>query len=158
MSTNGTKIDLESRKKSNEKQVRSDYLSLLAYPINEKTLGELADLSAMLRTVGITLRIDRYEDTDYRSGYDIVTFRINEEKYQRITNRNAGRKPNFIAKYEKYRPCTVLELRSMLETKTKTETARILGCSRMTLYRILKNLKELKPEEDRSVWHYTSKL
>ena len=105
MSTNGTKIDLESRKKTNEKQVRSDYLSLLAYPINEKTLGELADLSAMLRTVGITLRIDRYEDTDYRSGYDIVTFRINEEKYQRI-RKDGSRHIGSLEHPNRLRTCT----------------------------------------------------
>ena len=156
MSNKGTRIDLESRNKGKNNHSRSDYVTLLSYRINEKTLDELADLAEVLEKVGISLSVDRYETAENESGYDIVTFKVNEEQYKKITNRYAGRKRNFIEKYEKYALCTVKELREYLDRMSKTEIAALLGCSRMTLYRIIQNIEELKPEEDSSIWHYTS--
>ena len=115
----------------------------------------LAELSEILEKVGVLVSVDRVERPG-ASAYDMFRLKVNEEQYRKITTRNAGRKQNFLEKYEKYAPCTIGELKKMLNSTTKTEIARNLGCSRMTLYRIIKNIADYEPDESVSVWHYTS--
>ena len=59
-------------------------------------------------------------------------------------------------KYDKYGKCTVEELLRKLQTMSKTQISQELGCSRMTLYRVIKNIEVRKPSKDTSIWHYTS--
>ena len=88
--------------------------------------------------------------------YDFIVLKVNEEKYQNVKTRHAGRKADFERKYDTYGKCTVAELEEKLKKMKKTEIALDLGCSRMTLYRIIKNIEERKPAKDTSIWHYTS--
>ena len=131
------------------------YISFPVYSLDEKTMQGLAELSEILEKVGVLVSVDRVERPG-ASAYDMFRLKVNEEQYRKITTRNAGRKQNFLEKYEKYAQCTVGELKKMLNSTTKTEIARYLGCSRMTLYRIIKNIADYEPEESVSVWHYTS--
>jgi len=85
-----------------------------------------------------------------------IALKINEDKYRSVMSRHAGRKADFDRKYDMYGKCTVAELEEKLLTMKKTEIAGELGCSRMTLYRIINNIAERNPAKDTSIWHYTS--
>lgn len=154
--TLSTKIELKNRRLDKEKSLQTDSVSLPVYLMDEKTLDEVARLSEVLERVGISLHIERHENTGLTSSYDMLRIKVNEEKYKKITTRYAGRKQNFIEKHKKYKACTVEELKGYLETMTKTKTAALLGCSRMTLYRMIKNIEKYGPEGYMSIWHYTS--
>ncbi|MBE5950170.1 MAG: hypothetical protein E7260_01105 [Lachnospiraceae bacterium] len=124
--------------------------------MDDRLLGELSKLSGVLEKVGIFLSVDRHFNDENKPQYDLLRVKVEEEHYKKIVTRNAGRKQNFIEKYEKYRACTVEELNFLLASMTKTKIAESLGCSRMTLYRIIKNIEKYEPEGNMSVWHYTS--
>ena len=106
--------------------------------------------STKMEKVGLNLEIIR------KNGYDFVVLKLNGDKYRAATTRHAGRKADFENKYDTYGKCTVGELREKLKLTSKTRIAQELGCSRMTLYRIIKNIEDRNPAEDTSVWHYTS--
>lgn len=151
-----TKIDLKSRRLDKEKKVQTGSVSLPVYLLDEKTLDEMARLADVFERVGISLNIERYENTGLTSSYDMLRIKVNEEQYKKVTTRHAGRKQNFIEMHEKYKACTVAELKEYLDTMTKIKIAALLGCSRMTLYRIIKNIEKYEPEDYMSIWHYTS--
>ena len=151
-----TKIDLKKRIADKEKTLQISSLSLPVYLLDEKTLDEIARLSDTLEKVGVSLEMERYENTGLTSSYDMLRLKVNEEQYKKVTTRHAGRKQNFIEMHEKYKACTVAELKKYLGTMTKIKIAALLGCSRMTLYRIIKNIEKYEPEDDMSIWHYTS--
>lgn len=154
--TASTKIDLKNRSANNENTISVSSVSLPVYLLNEKTLDEMARLSEVLEKVGVSLNIERYENTELTSSHDTLHIKVNEEQYKKITTRYAGRKQNFIEMHEKYKVCTVEELKEYLSKMTKTKTAALLGCSRMTLYRVIRNIEKYEPEGDMSIWHYTS--
>ena len=132
------------------------YVSFMAHPLSEKTLDELAVISEMLEKAGISLVVERYETETIGTGFDYVIFKTNVEQYEEVMTRHAGRKPNFAEKYDKYGKCTVAELQEKLGTISKTKLAEELGCPRMTLYRIIKNIEKMNPDGDMSIWHFTS--
>jgi len=149
-------IDLKSRVLSLEKQSLNQWVSFTTQILDDKTLDELAVLAGMLERVGFTLEVARNQNNGLGLDYDFITVRVNEERYKHTVTRHAGRKADFNEKYDKYGKCTVAELKEKLLTTTKTQIADELGCSRMTLYRIIKNISSLNPAGDTSIWHYTS--
>jgi DNA invertase Pin-like site-specific DNA recombinase len=131
-------------------------VAFTAQPLNDKSLNELAALSELLQKVGFSLETTRKGNPSLGLEYDYITIKLDKEKYNEVVTRHAGRKADFEEKYDKYGKCTVAELKEMLMTMSKTNIAQELGCSRMTLYRILKNIEERNPAGDTSIWHYTS--
>ena len=150
-----TEIDLRKRKEENHVRHMEGHTSFIAFALSEKKLDEMSVLAELLSKVGIGLTVERYENADTGSEYDMVSFTVNEAQYDTITTRHAGRKSSYSDKYRKYGECTVEELREKLKLLPKTKVAEELGCSRMTLYRILHNIAEQKPEGYMSIWHYT---
>lgn len=148
------RIDLKNRKKDSREL--NGWVSFTAYALNENSLDELAAISEMLDRVGISLEVSRKDNATSGLEYDFVVLKVNKEQYQKVMTRYAGRKANFNKKYDKYGKCTVAELQEKLTTMTKTGIAAELGCSRMTLYRIMKNIAIQNPASDTSIWHYTS--
>jgi len=100
--------------------------------------------------------ITRNQNPETGLSYDFIVMKVDEEQYKAALTRKAGRKPDFKKKYDMYGKCTVGELQERLKTMTKSDIARELGCPRMTLYRILKNIAENHPDSETSIWHYTS--
>lgn len=150
------KIDLKQRLSEVDIKSLNGWVSLTVASLNESSLNELAAISNMLDKIGISLDIIRKENEDTNLKYDRIVMKVNEEKYQAAKTRHAGRKADFNRKYDTYGKCTVGELEYKLQTMKKTEIAKELGCSRMTLYRIINNISERKPAKDTSIWHYTS--
>lgn len=150
------KIDLKKRYEEADKKLLNGWTSFTVGELNDKTLDELALISEMLEKVGVELEITRKTKTEKNIGYDFVVLKVNIDKYLAATTRHAGRKANFEGKYDAYGKCTVEELNKKLKTYSKTKIAQELGCSRMTLYRILKNIELRNPDGDTSIWHYTS--
>lgn len=150
------KIDLKERLSKVNKNALNGLVFITAGELNENSLDELAAIADMLDTVGVSLEISRKENTDTKLSYDFIMLKVNEEKYHAAKTRHAGRKADFDRKYDAYGKCTVAELEEKLLSMKKTEIARELGCSRMTLYRIINNISDRKPAGDTSIWHYTS--
>ena len=149
---------LELKQRITEKGIQSTdgFVSFTAHTLSEKSLDELAVISQCLDKVGITLQIERCEDIGAGTSFDFVTLKVNEKRFHESTTRHAGRKSNFAEKYDKYGECTVAELQEKLKSESKTKIAEELGCHRMTLYRILKNISEMNPDGSMSIWHFTS--
>lgn len=150
----GNQIDLLNRIEDN--QEGSGVVSFTTHAFSEKNLDELAYIAKMLEKVGVSLELTRNKNSAVDLEYDFMVLKLNKEKFNRVMTRQAGRKPNFNQKYDSYGKCTVAELKDKLKSMTKTKIAQELGCSRMTLYRILNNIERLEPAEDTSIWHYTS--
>ena len=147
---NDNKLDLKQRLSEIDIKSLNGLTSFSVAELSDKTLDELAYFADRLEKVGISLEIIR------KTGFDFVILNMNKEKYQATTTRHAGRKADFEEKYDKYGKCTVEELMYKLQTMSKTRIAKELGCSRMTLYRVIKNIEVRKPSKDTSIWHYTS--
>ena len=128
-------------------------------PFHKSFFNELALLQALLKKVGIELCAFEYAESDTL----LLTFRIDLTTYNRKTTRKAGRKISYNKVQERgYSPCTIGELRERLKAKPqKTTLAAELGCPRITLYRIIKNLdaEDWYEGDDylqtRSIWNYT---
>lgn len=131
-------------------------VSFTAQPLNDTSLEELSVMTELLKKVGVSLEMTRKSNVGLGLTYDSVTIRLDKEKYNEVLTRHAGRKADFEGKYDMYGKCTVAELKDRLKTSSKTKIAQELGCSRMTLYRILKNIELRNPAGDTSIWHYTS--
>lgn len=151
-----SKINLKQRLSKIEDRNLNGWVSFTAGELSERSLDELAVIGDKLEKMGIALEVTRKKNAETGIGYDFVVLKVNEEKYQSATTRHAGRKADFESKYDSYGKCTVAELQEKLKSCTKTQIAQELGCSRMTLYRILKNIELRNPAGDTSVWHYTS--
>jgi len=149
-------IDLKKRLVTLDAQSLNGMVSFTAGQLSEHNLDELAVFAERLERIGIFLEITRKYNTESGLGYDFIVLKVNEEKYQSSMTRHAGRKADFDQKYDKYGKCTVDELKDKLTKMSKTEIAKELGCSRMTLYRILNNISSRKPDGETSIWHYTS--
>lgn len=149
-------IDLKTRLSEIDKKSLNGWVSFTAAEVSESGLNELAMIADMLKTVGITLEITRRKNEDTSLTYDFIVLKVNEERYHSAKTRHAGRKADFDKKYDMYGKCSVAELEEKLKTMKKTEIAKELGCSRMTLYRIINNISEREPAKDTSIWHYTS--
>lgn len=132
------------------------WVSFTAHALNDSKLDELSNIAQMIKKVGVSLEVTRKENAETGLQYDFIVLSVNREQYDKALTRHAGRKADFNKKYDKYGKCTVKELNEKLKSMTKTAIAAELGCSRMTLYRILKNIQELSPDEKMSIWHYTS--
>jgi len=134
----------------------SNYTSVTC-SISEDSAQELAILKDYLYKVGISVKATRYESTD------VLTFIIDKEKYDKVVKRGAGRKKDYKLE-EKYKKCTVSELKKMIETMKKSDIIKELGCPKRTFYNILNNIKEAEEfldaeyEQgcDPSIWDYTS--
>ena len=150
------KIDLKQRLSETDRNTLNGLVSFTAGELSENSLNELAMISDLLNKVGISLEISRKTNSETKLNYDFVVLKVNEEKYHAAITRHAGRKSDFERKYDAYGKCTVADLEEKLKTMKKTEIARELGCSRMTLYRIINNISERNPAKDTSIWHYTS--
>lgn len=150
------KIDLKQRLKNTDTKLLNGLVSFTAGELSENNLNELALISELLDRVGISLEVTRKINKETKFAYDFIVLKVNEEKYQSVKTRHAGRKADFERKYDAYGKCTVDELKEKLKTRKKTEIAAELGCSRMTLYRIIRNINEREPAGDTSIWHYTS--
>jgi len=131
-------------------------VSFTAQPLNATSLEELNTMAELLKKVGVSLETNRKENASLGLEYDHITIKLDKEKYNEVITRRAGRKADFEEKYDKYGKCTVEELSNKLQTMSKTKIALELGCSRMTLYRVIKNIELRKPSGDTSIWHYTS--
>ena len=131
-------------------------VSFTAQPINDTGLEELCQMAELLKKVGVSLETTRKTNIGLGLEYDYVTIQLDMEKYNDVLTRHAGRRADFEKKYDTYGKCTVEELKNRLKNTSKTKIAQELGCSRMTLYRILKNIELRKPADDTSIWHYTS--
>lgn len=154
--TKETKINLKKQFYALEQKELNGWASFTAQTINDKNLEELSVIAELLNKVGVSLDITRKENEETGLSYDFVVLGINKEQYETAMGRNAGRKADFEQKYDRYGKCTVAELKEKLKTMKKTKIAEELGCSRMTLYRILCNIESRHPAEDTSIWHYTS--
>lgn len=150
------KIDLKSRARSLDKQSLNHWVSVTTQTLSDNSLDELAAIAELLEKVGVTLEIARNKNQGLGLDYDFLTVKVNKEQYSRAINRHAGRKADFNQKYDKYGKCTVKELQEKLKTTSKTKIAQELGCSRMTLYRIIDNISKREPDGSTSIWHYTS--
>ena len=150
------KIDLKKRLQTIEAKKLKGLVSFTAGELSEANLDELAFLAEKLEKIGISLEITRKKSSETETGYDFVVLKVNEDRYQSAMTRHAGRKADFNEKYDKYGKCTVEELREKLKTMPKTKIAQELGCSRMTLYRILENIEKRNPAGEISIWHFTS--
>jgi len=150
------KINLQEKFEKDSSKKRNGLVSFTAGELSESNLDELAYLAQKLEKVGITIEITRKKNHDTGIGYDFIVMKVDEEKYHDATTRHAGRKADFERKYDTYGKCTVKELREKLKNMSKTNIAKELGCSRMTLYRILEHIEERNPSDDTSIWHYTS--
>ena len=131
-------------------------VSFTAQTLNDTSLEELNTMAELLKKVGVSLETTRKENASLGLAYDYITIKLDKEKYNEAITRHAGRKADFEEKYDKYGKCTVEELLYKLQTMSKTKIAQELGCSRMTLYRIIKNIELRNPSGDTSIWHYTS--
>ena len=147
---NDNKLDLKQRLSEIDIKSLNGLTSFSVAELSDKTLDELAFFADRLEKVGISLEIIR------KTGFDFVILNMNKEKYQATTTRHAGRKADFESKYDNYGKCTVRQLKEKLNSTSKTKIAEELGCSRMTLYRIIKNIEQRNPDGDTSIWHYTS--
>ena len=132
------------------------FISFTAQTLSEKNLDELAALANLMERVGISVEVNRNQNPETGLSYDFIVMKVNDEQYKNAITRNAGRKPDFNKKYDMYGKCTVAELQEKLKIMTKSDIAKELGCPRMTLYRILHNIEENKPDPKTSIWHYTS--
>ena len=147
-------IDLKSRIEDNYHA--EGLISITAQTLSDKNLDELAALSKLMERVGVSVEVNRNKNPETGLSYDFIVMKVNKEQYRNAVTRKAGRKPDFDKKYDRYGKCTVRELQEKLKTMTKSDIAKELGCPRMTLYRILRNISENKPDPDTSIWHYTS--
>ena len=147
-------IDLKKRKKDDKEL--NGWVSFTTHVLNERSLDELAAISEMLDKAGVSIEISRNANDAVGTEYDFITIRVNKEQYKKAMSRHAGRKADFNKKYDQYGKCTVAELQEQLRSKSKTKIAEELGCSRMTLYRILENISKMEPDGEMSIWHFTS--
>ena len=86
-------------------------------------------------------------------GTDILSFSIHKETYEKVVNRNAGRKKDYHMN-ERYQSCTVAQLEEKMKKMKKQDIILELGCPKMTFYRILKNINW--EEKEVSIWKFTS--
>lgn len=136
---------------------RGSLMANLACRIREDSdsMHRLAVLKECLDKVGIEMTAVRYEDEKT----DVLSFKIDFETFSKVTQRGAGRKKDY-SMSERYKKCTVSELKTKLESMKKCEIIEELGCPKATFYRILKNIaaaevKNLVNGND-SIWYYTS--
>ena len=139
-----------------DKNQCSGLVSFTAQPLNENNMEEFTRMAELLKKVGVSMEANRKSNTALGLEYDYISLKLDKEKYNEVLTRHAGRKADFEGKYDVYGRCTVEELKAKLNSCTKTKIAQELGCSRMTLYRIIKNIELRNPDGNTSIWHYTS--
>ena len=150
------KIDLKKRLSEVNKKSLNGLVSFTAGELSEHSLDELALIADMLEKVGVSVEVSQRNREETGVGYNFIVLKLNEDKYRSVMSRHAGRKADFERKYDAYGKCTVEELEDKLQIMKKSDIAKELGCSRMTLYRIINNISERNPAKDTSIWHYTS--
>lgn len=150
------KIDLKKRLSEVNKKSLNGLVSFTAGELSEHSLDELALIADMLEKVGVSVEVSQRNREETGVGYNFIVLKLNEDKYRSVMSRHAGRKADFERKYDAYGKCTVEELEEKLRIMKKSDIAKELGCSRMTLYRIINNISERNPAKDTSIWHYTS--
>lgn len=144
--TERIEIALVKDEKKELSTLNDDYISVIC-EISEQNIHELAVLKEYLGKVGIMVNAVRYPQTD------ILSFSINKETYEKVVNRNAGRKKDYHMN-ERYKSCTVTQLEEKMKIMKKQAIINELGCPKMTFYRILKNIDWEK--KDMSIWEFTS--
>lgn len=150
------KIELNLQREPDKDNDRNVHIPchILVYDDREEE-HKLAVLKECLSKVGIELTANRGEMCDY------LNFRIDFEKFDKITGRNAGRKKDRTMK-DRYKPCTVSQLKTKLsQGMKKSEIIQELGCPKPTFYRILKHIDRLNWDweflQDCSIWDFTGK-
>lgn len=149
------KIDIKNRTYDDHRN--NVYMSFILHQVDEETYDNIAMLQDYLGRMGIEFDVTHYTPEDGNDGrpFDIMAINIDQEKFNTYATRKAGRKFDR-NKEERYKPCTVIELNNMLATMKKSEIAEYLGCPRMTLHRIIKNLEGHNFDPESSIWYYTS--
>ena len=99
------------------------------------------------------MSLSRFDTTD------ILSFTINNDIYDQVIKRGAGRKKDYTMQ-ERYKDCTISELKEKLKIMKKVDIMKELGCPKATFYRILKNIKAVDAFDDEdtantSIWWYT---
>lgn len=130
-----------------------DSYSVVTCTIADDEIHKLAVLKECLAKVGIDMSAQRYEECD------TLSFEIDFETFNKVTNRGAGRKKDY-SMDERYKQCTVSELKKKLDTMKKCDIIKELGCPKATFYRILNNIEKdkgvIESEPNMSIWHFTS--
>ena len=107
--------------------------------------NEIKILNKKLEKAGI--KIERH--TAAEAGcYSAIFLVLDEERWERETRRNAGRKPKAIKDKDGYlSSITMDEIKEKMQNMTAGEIAKELGISRRTLFRRIKLSTELGSRE-----------
>ena len=137
---------------------REEETESVAMTVNHPDVHELAVLKEKLGAVGVKMSLVMDRGSDH--GVLIFGFR---DEYVRNKTRCAGRKKDYKME-QRYKECTVSELKMKLKTMKRCDIIAELGCPKTTFYRIINKLKELECDfenedslvDDVSIWIYTS--
>ena len=123
--------------------------------LREHTIEDLACLNSLLKDVGIELNLKTMKSDGYE--HNMLSININSDIYINKVKRHAGRHMD-ANNHGRYKECSVIEFKEMLETMKHREIIADLKCPRATFYRILRNLRELDDWDDNtmSIWFYTA--
>ena len=120
------------------KEELKDHHKIKSFPLDKTYCSEsaeeletiLQELNELLSTAGIEIR----------AAESTLTIDVNDEKFQSVTKRRAGRKKkNASQQYE--------EILAYRETHTVQETFEWLGLTKQTYYRRIKELKKEAEQE-----------
>ena len=109
---------------------------------------EAIRLSQALHAFGIQVK---FEDASFMDDddYSKLTFVFDESEVEQKRTRNAGIKVKYnVEAYDE----TYGSVKLRLETETQEVVAKLLGMSRMTLYRKLKKAEQLEIEDDYPIY------
>ena len=148
------KLEMSEQYKRRKDSIDSGYLNLWKSHISQIDMDTLAHFAELLSKVGVELKVK------HTPHGNIVSFFINYETFNKTVTRKAGRKKDY-AMGNRYKPCTVSELKAKLESGMKNlQIIEELGCPKSTFYKILNNLKKdenlFDHIKDDSIWDYTS--
>ena len=147
-------IDLTLDKPIHPKLCPSHIFLSIQSTLYEHTIEDLACLNTLLKEVGVELNLKTVKSSGYEN--NILSISFNSDTYINKVKRHAGRHMD-ANKHGKYKECSVMELKEMLETMKHREIIEYLKCPRATFYRILKTLRELDDWDDNTspIWYYT---
>lgn len=148
-------IDLSLKKPIHPKQCPSHIILSIQSSLHEHTIEDLACLNSLLKKVGIELNLKTVKSDGYE--HNLLRISIDSDTYINRTTRHAGRCMD-ANKHGRYKECSVMEFKEMLDTMKHREIIAELKCPRATFYRILKNLRELDDWDNNtiSIWFYTA--
>ena len=108
---------------------------------DRRTKNDVAELNELLGSLGITFKLQPYEDTA-ETGSGHLGIVINNDTFRRARTRHAGRKKVY-GKGKNYN-CqpTVGEVFEWRKTMTHQQIIEKIGCPRATYYRRIKDLSK----------------